>query len=222
MKITFTLLALLLVSSTSLAQNQIKMFTNAQAIDPKRYDEIKGDPMFFKEWQTGIIIDNKDSVYTNVKLNYNGFEEEFEVLQNNQSYIALDNKYYKKIIIESAEGLDGKLIFEKSPVSKFKGKFLQLLHKGENLSLYKYLEARKSEVTVQDVGKTRVFENFQKLPSYYILKDGKLSVVRMKKKIFLAELGDRKTLESHMKKNKLNLNNDLDIQKLMQFYEEMK
>ncbi len=221
MKITLTLLALLLVSSVSLAQNQIKMFTNAQAIDPKRYDEIKGDPMFFKEWQTGIIIDNRDSVYNDLKLNYNGFEEEFEVLQNNRSYIALDNKYYKRIIINSEQGLDGKLIFEKSPVSKFKGKFLQLLHKGEDISLYKYLEARKSEVTVQDVGKTRVFENFSKLPAYYILKDGKLSVIRMKKKVFLAELGDRKTLEGHMKKNKLSLNKDLDIQKLMKFYESL-
>lgn len=221
MKITFTLLALLLVSSASVAQNQIKMFTNAQSIDPKRYDEVKGDPMYFKNWQTGIIIDNKDSVYNNIKLNYNGFEEEFEVQQNGQSYIALDNKYYKKIIIDSEEGLDGKLIFEKSPVSKFKGKFLQLLHKGENISLYKYFEVRKGEVTVQDVGQTRTFENFQKLPAYYILKEGKLSVVRMKKKIFLAELGDRKALEGLMKKNKLSLNKDLDIQKLMKFYEEM-
>lgn len=221
MKTTFTLLALLLISSASLAQNQIKMFTNAQAIDAERYKDIKGNPMFFKDWQTGIIIDNRDSVYNDIKLNYNGFEEEFEVQQNNQRYIALDNKYYKKIIIDSDEGLDGKLIFEKSPVSKFKGKFLQVLHKGEQLSLYKYLEVRKGEVTVQDVGQTRTFENFQQLPAYYILKDGKLSVIRMKKKVFLAALGDRKTLEGHMKKNKLSLNKDLDIQKLMKFYEGM-
>lgn len=221
MKITFTLLALLLVSSVSVAQNQIKMFTNSQAIDPKRYDEVKGDPMYFKDWQTGIIIDNRDSVYNDIKLNYNGFEEEFEVQQNNLTYIALNNKFYKKIIIDSDEGLDGKLIFEKSPVSKFKGKFLQVIHKGEKISLYKYFEVRKGEVTVQDVGKTRTFENFQKLPAYYILKDGKLSVIRMKKKVLLAELGEKKALEGHMKKNKLSLNKDLDLQKLMKFYEEM-
>lgn len=221
MKITFTLLALLLVSSVSVAQNQIKMFTNSQAIDPKRYDEVKGDPMYFKDWQTGIIIDNRDSVYNDIKLNYNGFEEEFEVQQNNLTYIALNNKFYKKIVIDSDEGLDGKLIFEKSPVSKFKGKFLQVIHKGEKISLYKYFEVRKGEVTVQDVGKTRTFENFQKLPAYYILKDGKLSVIRMKKKVLLAELGEKKALEGHMKKNKLSLNKDLDLQKLMKFYEEM-
>lgn len=221
MKITFTLLALLLVSSASLAQNQIKMFTNSQAIDSKRYDEVKGNPMYFKDWQTGIIIDNRDSVYNDIKLNYNGFEEEFEVQQNNLTYIALNSKYYKKIIIDSDEGMDGKLIFEKSPVSKFKGKFLQVIHKGEKISLYKYFEVRKGEVTVQDVGKTRTFENFQKLPAYYILKNGKLSVVRMKKKVLLAELGEKKALEGHMKKNKLSLNKDLDVQKLLKFYEEM-
>jgi hypothetical protein len=221
MKTTLYALALMLVSATAIAQSQIKMFTNAQTIDPKRYEGIKGDPMFFKDWQSGTIIDNKDSVYTDIMLNYNGYEEEFEVLQNNKSYIALDSKYYAQIIIDSEEGLDGKLIFEKSPASKFSGKFLQLLHKGKNISLYKYFEVRKGEVTVQDVGQTRVFENFQQLPSYYILKDGKLSLVRMKKKVLLAELGPKKALESHMKENKLNLNKDIDIQKLMQFYESL-
>ncbi|MCE7992442.1 MAG: hypothetical protein HEP71_10690 [Roseivirga sp.] len=221
MKITFTLLALLLVSSVSLAQNQIKMFTNSQTIDSKRYDEVKGNPMYFKDWQTGIIIDNRDSVYNDIKLNYNGFEEEFEVQQNNLTFIALNSEYYKKIVIDSDKGLDGKIVFEKSPVSKLKGKFLQVLHKGEKISLYKYFEVRKGEVTVQDVGKTRTFENFQQLPAYYLLKDGKLSAVRMKKKIFLTELGEKKALEGHMKKNKLSLNKDLDLQKLMKFYEEM-
>ena len=209
----------MLVSSAALAQNQIKMFTNSQTIDTKRYDEIKGNPMYFKDWQKGIIVDNRDSVYNDISLNYNGFEEEFEVRQDNNSFIALDNKYYQKIIIDSDDGLDGKIIFEKSPVSKLKGKFLQVLHKGEKLSLYKYFEVRKGEVTVQDVGKTRVFENFQRVPAYYILKDGKLSVVRMKKKILMAELGSKKALEGHMKKNKLSLNKDLDIQKLFKFYE---
>lgn len=211
----------MLVSSVALAQNQIKMFTNAQAIDVKRYEEVKGNPMYFKDWQKGIIIDNQDSVYKDISLNYNGFEEEFELRRSNNSFIALDNKFYKKIVIDSDEGLDGKIVFEKSPVSKFKGKFLQVLHKGEKLSLYKYFEVRKAEVTVQDVGKTRVFENFQTVPAYYILKDGKLSVIRTKKKILLAALGSKKELEGYIKKNKLSLNKDLDIQKLFKFYEEL-
>lgn len=221
MKITLYLLSLMLVSSVALAQNQIKLFTNAQNIDPKRYDEIKGNPMFFKDWQKGVIIDNKDSVYTSLKLNFNGFEEEFEVQRDSKNFIALDSKHYKRIVIESDEALNGQLIFEKSPTSKLRGKFLQVMHKGAKLSLYKYFEVRKGQVTVQDVGKTRVFENFQQLPSFYIYKDGKLSLLRMKKKVLIAELGRKKELESYIKKNKLSLKKDLDLQKLFKYYEEL-
>ena len=215
MKRLFPFLVLLLICGQALAQNQIQIFTNAQTIDPDRYKGIQGEPMLFKDWQKGVIIDNKDSVYTNISLNYNGFEEEFEVLKAGSTFIALNNKYYKRIEIESDQAMNGKLIFEKSDDPKFKGKFLQVIHKSDKVQLYKYFEARKGENVVQDVGKTRTFENFKKVSTYYIQKDGRLRVFRTKKKALIEELGQKKALESYIKKQKLKLSNDKDLQKLL-------
>ena len=217
-KYFFTLLLGLLCMS-AVAQRQFKMFTNSQAIDPKRYEGIQGQPMMFEEWQTGTILDNKDSIYTDIKINYNGFEEEFEVKRNNNNFIALDNRYYKQITIESAAGLDGKVLFEKVADSRFKNKFLEVVHKGEKITIYKYFEARKGEVVVQDVGKTKTYENFKKISTYYKLEDGKLRVIKTKKKSLVAELGEKKALETFLKKNKLKLNKDLDLRKLLAHFE---
>ena len=212
---------MLLVCGQAIAQNQIQLFTNAQAIDPKRYDGIQGDPMMFKDWQVGVIIDNKDTIYTNLKLNYNGFEEEFEVLKTGTkgTFIALNNKYYKRIELESDKTLNGKIIFEKSDDPKFKGRFLQVIHKSDKVEIYKYFEARKGENVVQDVGKTRTFENFKKVSTYYIKKDGRLRIVRIKKKSLIEELGQKKAIESFIKKQKLKLSNDKDLQKLLAHYD---
>ena len=35
--------------------------------------------MMFKESLMGQIIDNRDSIYKDIVMNFNGFEEEFEV-----------------------------------------------------------------------------------------------------------------------------------------------
>ena len=214
-------MVMLLVCGQAIAQNQIQLFTNAQAIDPKRYDGIQGDPMMFKDWQVGVIIDNKDTIYTNLKLNYNGFEEEFEVLKTGTkgTFIALNNKYYKRIELESDKTLNGKIIFEKSVDPKFKGRFLQVIHKSDKVEIYKYFEARKGEVVVQDVGKTRTFENFKKVSTYYRLEGDKLKIIRTKKKNLIAELGEKKALESYIKKNKIKLNSDKGLQQLLAHYE---
>jgi len=175
--------------------------------------------MLFKEWQIGQIIDNKDTLYTNVTLNYNGFEEAFEVKRNNNAFIALNNRYYKSIIISSDQGLDGTLRFEKVPDKRYKDKFLQVVHKGDKITIYKYFEARKGEVTVQDVGKTRTFENFSKVSTYLRLEGDRLRILKIKKKSLFSELGEKKALDSYIKKNKLKLNKDLDLQKLLQYFE---
>ena len=215
----FLTLLLGLFCMTAMAQRQFKMVTNSQDIDPKRYEDIQGEPMLFKEWQKGIIYDNKDSVYTDVTMNYNGFEEEFEVKRNDSKFIALDNRYYKKIVVESDASLSGKITFEKVKDSRFKNKFLQLVHDGEKIKIYKYFEARKGEVVVQDVGKTRTFENFKKVSTYYRLEGDKLKIIRTKKKNLIAELGEKKALESYIKKNKIKLNSNKGLQQLLAHYE---
>lgn len=222
MKRPSLLLLFFIISLTAFGQKQIQRFTNAQAIDPDRYKNVQGDPMLFKEWQTGMIFDNRDSVYTNITLNYNGFEEEFEVKRDNNTFISLDSKYYTRVVVENEEGLDGKLTFEKTEDTRFKNKFLQVLHKSEKLTVYKYFETRKAEVTVQDVGKTRTFENFKQVFTYYILKDGRLKILRTKKKNLLEELGgDKKAMEGFIKDNKLKLRSDIELQQLFVFYENL-
>ena len=219
----FLTLLLCGLTFTAMAQKpitrELTRFTNSQDIDPKRYEDIQGNPMLFKDWQKGKIIDNKDTVYNNVTINYNGFEEEFEVKRNNSAFIALNNKYYKTIIIESDQGIDGTLHFEKVADKRFKDKFLRVIHKGEKITIYKYFEARKGEVTVQDVGKTRTFENFSKVSTYYKLEGDRLKIIKVKKKSLVAELGEKKALDSYIKKNKLKTTNDLDLQKLLAHFE---
>lgn len=219
MKKTFLITLLCLIGLSVQAQRQFTRYTNSQKIDPKRYENIQGDPMMFKDWQKGQIIDNRDSLYNDVTLNYNGFEESFEVKRNNTNFIALSNQYYKTITIESDQGLDGTLKFEKVADKRFKDKFLQVIHKGEKLTVYKYFEARKGEVTMQDVGKTRTFENFSKVSTYYRLEGDKLKSFKLKKKNLLSELGEKKALEGFMKKNKIKLSSDKSVQQLLAFYE---
>ena len=214
-----TLLLLCLLSMSALqAQNQIKLFTNTQSIDPKRYEGVRGTPMIYKDWKDAELIDTKDSLYTGLKLNYNGFEEGFEIQRNSKEFIALNPKYYSQVMIVDENAPDGTALFKKSVHSRFRDKFVQIIYENEDLTLFKYIKVTKGEVTFQDVGETRTFENFKQAITYYILRDGKLKSVKLKKKSLLEALGSEKSLSSFIKKEKLKLSSDKDLHKLFAYY----
>jgi hypothetical protein len=217
MKSILFLLAIIFTSGQlCLAQKQIKTFTNSQEIDEKRYEGVKGSPYIFEDWKSAILVDENDSIYTDVKLNFNGYESDFEVL-NGDKFISLDDRQFKSVNVSSEHG---QYIFEKNLHQKFKNKFLLVVYKGAKISCFLDYSVGLTENKINgNMGATTITKRFKYDPMHYFIINGELQSMRLTKGKLTNILKDKKSINSFIKKNKLKIANSFDLAKVLKYYE---
>lgn len=221
-KILTAILVGLISIQLGYSQKQNLYFTNAQKIDANRYEGVKGNPMIFKSWTKATMVDDLDTVYYDIPLNYNGLTQEFEIQKSETDFIVLDAKYINRIEVENPNAPNGKQVFKKGLYPNSKKDFVEVVFEGSSKKVFKHFRVRKVKSTINDVGKIVEIENFARSIDYYILENGKSSPLKTKKKALLKELGNEKELEKYIKKEKLNLKYDKDLNKLFAFSESIK
>lgn len=215
----FFLLAISFFSTSSLtAQETDVLMTNTRGIDKDRYKGIKGSPYIFDEWQIGRIISVDADVIEGVPLNFNGKTNGFEIKKGN-TYIELDPKWYIRVIIDGKTPEED-IIFQKNFLPPLKNKFTRQVFKGKELTIVEEYTSKIETQTINNVGKNVVLEKFYSKTKYYLIKDQKPIFFRLKKKLLLPLLGHEKELEKFLKKEKIRLNTEEDLIRLLTFYEE--
>ena len=208
---------LTLIAGSAYSQAKIS-FSNAQTIDPDRYAKIKGDAYFFKDFVSGEIIDMEGVTYEDVLINFNAYEEAFEV-RNGDRFIKLDGIYYKQVVMEGPEG--DKVTFVRGVHPDFRGKFIQLLHKSDKCTLVKKFKVNFQETTANTVGRTEVFQRFMPLKEYYLVTSTGASGIqqlKLNKKKLIQTLGHKKELESFIKKEKIDISTEDGLVSLVEYW----
>lgn len=214
-----TTTAILLILQISLAQNRDSYFVNADPIDPQRYKDIKGSPMLFNDWKTATLYDKKGEEYATIELNYNGFTHEIEAKKNDTESIVLDASEFSRIEIVDAEAPNGKIVFKKGFLPSSKKHFGEVVFESDKRTIAKHFRVKEAKTVINDVGQTRELKSFARSTDYYIVQNGKSSILKTKKKSLLKDLGNAKQLESFIKKEKINLKSDKDLNKFFAYYE---
>lgn len=202
---------LIALSATTYAQASIS-FVNALKVDPKVYDDIAGTPYLFKDWRTGKIISYLDTVVVNLDINFNGYTNSFEIRKGDQ-FILLDEEYYQEVLIDNPDNPEYPLHFTKYAPGDLSGNWTLVYDEGETYSLYRTFDAGLTEDEIQDVGKTIKVRTFQDKRIYYLLKDGEVEKIRLKKKNMRAAFG--KSYDAIMKANKFKLTRHADLVQFM-------
>ena len=106
--------------------------------------------------------------------------------------------------------------------SRFKEKFAIVLFEGKNFILAKDYRKVETFHKRQTVGETVEVKKFQMQKKYLIIKDDKTTHIKpKKKKTLLSSLNQPKKLEKFIKSEKLKTNNEKDLVKLMNYYDEI-
>ena len=197
------------------AQREEVILLNIQEIDEDRYENIRGFPFIWEDWQAGIVINNKGESVEAEKINFNAHTQTFEVKKGTR-FIELATEDQQEVIITSPEG---PLTFKKEIHPDLPLEFNQLLYKGASLQLVKSTEKEISTKVFQNVGKKVTVEQFVKRETFYLIEKGELRRLKISKKALLKELEQSKKLDSYIKKNKLKIKNDEDLVKLFAYYE---
>ena len=201
------------------------VLVNTQKVGADRYRDIKGSPYFFQEWQKGKILAGSGEVFEMNEVNYNGFTKNFEV-RDGDEYIELDGKWYLQVEFAKADNTEvkeyqdaEKIVFQKRGQANFNDRWMLVLYKGKDYTLWKEFSVGKEEKVFQNVGKEVVVERFNGNSTYYILAQGEMVRVKGKRKKTLAELGRASDAEKFVKSEDLNLKTDAGMIELIRFYD---
>ena len=224
-KTSFLFLFTTFLVSSIYAQKQRVKFTNARDFDEKRYSEIKGSPYYFKDWVSSTIYATDHFVYENILINYNGHTQNFEATEGGK-WIELNMDWIRRIevkrkgnekVFKTIEGEE--VIFQRVLQPNFPDKFAVLLYEGKNIQLMQEWRVALSEKKVETPGKTDVFERFMAKKNHYLLKNGDLKPIKLKKKNLFQELGNAQKLEAFAKKEKIKFDSKQDLKRLLSYFE---
>jgi len=200
-----------------LAQETDVLMLNSKSIDSERYKGVKGTPYIFKDWRSGKLISADADAIEGLTLNYNGKSGGFEVRKDNR-FIELNPKWYIRVVVEGDKG-EEPIIFQKNFLPPLKDKFTRLVYKGNKISVVEDFISKIEIKVINNVGKKEELKRFYSKRSYYLIKDRKPTYLKLKKKNVLALLGNTKELETYLKKEKMKLNSEKDLIKLLEYYE---
>lgn len=207
--------------------NDSLLLINSQVIYPDRYKDYKGSPYLFKSFVPAVILSNNGVRIPVNELNYNGHTKNMEVRSRDQ-YVELDDRMYIRIEVPVEGNLElmlkydrPNIILQKNAHSILKGRFGDLMYIGDNVILFSDIYVSLKDNHVNTPGKTVTFKRFNTQKRFYVDIDGELISIKRKKKSLLKALGKSKALSAFIKEHKLDLKSDLDLIKLMAYYDEL-
>ncbi|MEN0046900.1 MAG: hypothetical protein AAF806_07585 [Bacteroidota bacterium] len=193
------------LSSISFAQT---IGTNTKPIDEERYKGINGNPYFYKEWQEAIIYSKDGNQLDKIEVNYNGNTNEFEAKVDG-GFVELDGKDYPRIEI-----LEDSTHFQYAVHPRLTNQYVQVLFEGKKNNLVHTFVTSISTREVQNRGSTIIKEAFVRKSTYYLLNEGKMKLLKLKKKDVLSNFS-QKEVAALVKKEKLKLNSVEDLVKVL-------
>ncbi|AFK04263.1 hypothetical protein Emtol_3130 [Emticicia oligotrophica DSM 17448] len=193
-----------------------------------RYEGMQGTPYFIDEWLTGTLLFINGSTGTKTHLlKYNTHTKELMMKRpQGDSIIIFPNQITAFTINDAAKSIN--YPFVKVENLKADGGtvpvcFLMVLYKNKS-SLLKYVSKNVLKANYQGgYSSDRRYDSYIDNSQYFIRKaDNSLVKVRLKKGSVIDALEDKKAqVEEYIKKENLSFKNDIDIAKVLAFYDSL-
>ena len=216
-KHTLILCYILLVNTNSWAQDVYISGKVNQNVDPARYDKIKGSPYLYNVWHRAQIISANGTIYNEQAINYNGLTQQLELKENGKTTPLPRNSFIKVLVEVGGDSITE--VFLRRIHPDFGDKLVCIAYDGDRIKLIKIFTVRLEESGAQTPIYPTEFEKFVNQTEYYLMIDGNLSSITLKKKKVVKVLGHSADIEQFTKKNNLNLKKEGELIQLLKYYE---
>lgn len=188
-----------------------------------RYEGIQGTPFLFEDWRMGSIkFVKQDTFGTPVKLNVDLITQVVAVLLRDGSVGEMSATYIRELKVSNPAAKSSKhfLVAREGDIEGIRSvrlKFYEILHKGE-FTFLKLVEKKFKKADFQGAySADRRYDEFLTQESYWLQIPGKsFEKVNLKRKdIEKALTGYEDRISGIAKKNKLSLNQEEDIARLL-------
>ena len=208
----FGLLLVLLLSYESFSQNAYQAYKKRK-VRAEEYASIDGSPYLYDEWLKAEVIAANGKVFTDEKVNYNAYTQELEHYEANEVKEMITGSYLKVSFLTD----DGRQVFMRGLHPELGMDLVCVLYDGKSVDF-----AKKVIVIVQDYDNPNTGRKFIPSTEYFIIKEGRLSWINLKKKKILSVFEDHYAeLEKYLEDNNLKLRSEAEVIKFLDYYESL-
>lgn len=214
MKKNILFIVLLLLSQYTFAQTFLEE-ANGRPILKTSLEDISGDPYLYKTWKLGKVQLAGGKTYDKVPMNVNLISKEVFFKGANDEKLAFVQPVVSFVFADTVRGVPEVKLFKKID-PKLDPDFFVVIAEGK-VSLLKKLWKVIWEEKTYNSG--TIVKNILDKSAYYVLNDGKLTLIKASKKDILASLPDHKDeVEKYIKTEKISFSSDQDLSKLFVYY----
>lgn len=204
----FLISLLILFSNLSFGQEQDNL--PLKKLNQDRYQNVLGSPYLYADWVPAEIIGMDGNIYKEATINFNGETHEMDVKRGDQIKELIAGSYLKVTVNLP----DHNESFLRGLHPRFNMNQVCLLYDSQRLKFIKNFTVKKEEFAEPNA----ISEKFITRTEYFIMEDGNLAYIALRKKKILGALRHGKELESYVKKNELSLKKEAEVIEFLQYY----
>jgi hypothetical protein len=187
-------------------------------------EEVRGTQWYREEWTPGRVILRDNSITEIHDINYNTYEDKI-IFRDGEVMKAYDPSQ-----VRGFQFVDGSGNKTQEFITGISDRqhgiepydLMRVIYNGET----KFL-ARHETIFVRNSGRDIItnkrYSEYDETKTYYLLKDGKLTETRLRKRNILRDIGDhREALNDFIKSSDLRLRSEEDVATLLTFYDQIK
>lgn len=191
----------------------------AFGVTEAKFNAIKDNAYANPEFIKGNVFQNDQLMQKDVPLRYNSYSDEIEIKNGSSSeYGALirDPSIFVKVLKDN-------YVLIPYEGSNEKGAYFSILTDGKNYDLYKKVKSTFNQPYVAKTSYERDRDpSFTKTTTYYLVQNGKFyELPDSKSKILKVMDKKKKEIKSYIKVNNLDLDNEDDLIKLVNYFDSL-
>jgi len=214
---------------TTQIQRSIKDLLNLRQIDnvltfDTRYEGVKGTPTIFEDWKAGIIVLNDSSVFRDIQINYDAYNEQLVFLSPSGEAMLASDKMVDRFYMEGDR--PGQFwLFKKKPIKGLDDrKYVRMIYEGNAFEVYQVFEKRFREADYEAAySPDRRYDEF--VDNTYTMvwsKDDNPEKLRTRTRTFLKVFPDHeKEMREYLEKYNPDLENPDDLIRIFGYYESL-
>lgn len=209
----------LTISLMGQAQNATTIYdvSKTRVIDQSNYEEIRGTPYLYEDWYPAKLLDADGKYHKFPAVNFNGYTHELESKTDGEVEEFIGHAYLK-IIVNTGKY---EHTFIRGIHPDFGRDIVCILYDGQNVKFIKEFRVKLEESVIQTPGIPTVFEKFSPTKNYYLMVDFELNKTKLKKKSIIELLGHKTEIEKYLKQEKININSESGLIRLLNYYESL-
>jgi len=186
------------------------------------HTELKGTPFLFEDFRKGDVYFSNKKMVRDLMINYNCFTG--ELLYNSEDITYIVNKLDIDYFTLTGDQPDEILLFKQVFIPDEKKRdFLQILYDEKTILFKRHLKEFKETEIKSPYHNNQEYDEYVDKKEYLVsTKDGKIVPLKPRKNSIMKTFPDQATvLEEFIKNEKINLKNETDLIRLIEYYDSL-